>query len=124
MPNLIRVMTKARKHLGKDYPPSATDYQVEFAGKTGITVYRDDANGTPIKGTSFSVGDTAEYNSWNLTYTGIITKITEKAVTIVAYKGSRNETVHKLDLNKFCWRNHKFDAARVAAENAETSMYI
>jgi hypothetical protein len=130
MANLIRVMTKARKHLGRAIPSEPTKYQVECTGVSkfgynGITVFSDQRDGTVKQGTSFVVGDIAEYGSYNLSYTGEITKITDKCVTIVAYKGHRGmEEAHRLDINEFCWRNHNFNAAETARQNAETSMYI
>ncbi len=129
MANLIRVMSKARKHLGRAILSSETKYQVECTGVSksgynGITVYVD-VHGVTKQGSSFVVGDIAEYDSYNLSYTGEITKITDKCVTIVAYKGHRGmEKTHRLNLDTFCWRNHNFDAAETARQNAETSMYI
>lgn len=130
MTNLIRVMTKARTFRGVTITPSTTRYQVECTGVSkggynGITIYVDERDGTTNRGASFVVGDTAEYDSYNLSYTGEIVKITDKCVTIVAYKGHRGmEKTHRLDLDTFCWRNHNFDAVETARQNAETSMYI
>ena len=121
---MMQVMTKAHKRFGKVYPATATEYAVDLkdpikGGYNQITVYRSGKEGT-----TFQVGDVAEYDSYNLTYTGIIDKITDKAVTIVAYKGTSMQRTHRLDLNAFCWRNYNFDAVRVAAANQETMMYI
>jgi hypothetical protein len=116
---LIKVMTKARTHRGMAYPAKPTEYEVECS-KMSVAVYK---NGKFTR--SFIVGETASYDSYNLVYTGTITKITEKCVTIVAYKGHKGmEKAHRLDMNTFCWRNHNFDAAEVAKQNQETSMYI
>ena len=113
------VMTKARCVRGMAYPSKPTEYEVELT-RDDITIYK---NG--CRGTSFEVGDIAEYDSYNLRYTGIITKITEKCVTIVAYKGHRGmEKAHRLDMYTFCWRNYKFNAAETAAYNQEESMYL
>ena len=114
----VRVMTKARKWMGQAHPAAPTEYEVDQDGKK-MTIWKDG-----VQCRSFVIGDEAEYDSYNLSYTGTITKISDKAVTIVAYKGSRNEKAHRLDLNKFCWRNYKFDAVKTAAENADTMMYI
>lgn len=98
-------------------------YSVEV-GEGTITIFRSGINGSP-NGTTFKEGDQAEYDSFNLRYLGTITKITEKTVTIVAYKGRPNiERTRRLKLHEFAWRNHNFDLARVQAENAETSMCI
>jgi hypothetical protein len=126
MAALISVFTKASNRRG--IPAAPTDYYVTFGkpvkgGFADITVFRDSKAGISA-GTKLAVGDLAEYDSYNLSYTGKITKITEKCVTIVAYPGSTIETTHRLDLNTFCWRNWDFNAAETAARNAETSMYI
>lgn len=42
---------------------------------------------------TFIIGDIAEYDSYNLSYTGVITKISNKTVWIVSYKGSRIKVV-------------------------------
>jgi hypothetical protein len=114
------VMTKARTHRGMAYPAKPTEYEVEVS-KIGITVaiYK---NGKFTR--SFIVGDEAEYDSYNLRYTGTITKITEKCVTIVAYPNSSMAKAHRLDMNTFCWRNWDFDAEKTAAYNQNESMYI
>ena len=70
------------------------------------------------------MGDVAEYDSYNLSYTGRITGISHKCITITAYPGTLNEKRHMLKPYAFCWRNHDFDAAETAKRNAETSMYI
>lgn len=116
------VMTKSRTQFGVKYPPGGTDYEVEI--ETGATSNSIKIWKAGVEGRTFKVGDTAEYDSYNLSYLGEITKITQRAVTIVAYKGSLNEKAHRLDLHKFCWRNYKFDLAKTQAENSETSMYI
>jgi hypothetical protein len=69
----------------------------------------------------FEVGDEAEYDSYNLRYTGTIVKITEKCVTI---ETAAPRFVKRLDLYTFAWRNYNFDAAKTAAKNAETLMHI
>lgn len=126
MTNLIRVMTKQSKRGGVVRPASPTKYQVECTGVSnsgygGVTVYVDE-QGVTKRGSSFTVGDVAEYDSYNLSYTGKIVKITDKCVSIV--EPYRNGKTHRLDLDTFCWRNHNFDAAETARQNAETSMYI
>lgn len=138
MSTLIPVMTKERKRMGVTYPATETEYAVEFVrtGKkiTGIKIYRHGE----LKNT-FKVGDEAEYDSYNLRYTGTIEAITEKGVTIWTGKVRRNGGLYmgpstvtegckkhivRLDLNAFCWRNYDFDAVKVAAENHETMMHI
>lgn len=115
-----QVMTKASKHR----PSEPTKYFVDQT-KNGIAIFVQQKNGTLVPGSSFEVGDSAEYNSYNLRYVGTITKLTEKCVTIVAYKGRQGmEKTHRLDLNEFCWRNYDFNLTEVTNKNHDTMMYI
>lgn len=110
-----RVMTKARK--GSD--PRPTEYLVDLTKNSAITVYRE-RDGRITNQVSFKMGDIAEYDSYNLVYTGVITGITDKSVTIQKTYGSQVKK-HRLSLHEFCWRNYNFDLDRVNRENAETS---
>ena len=111
---MVQVMTPGRKRMGVVYPPTATEYAVDVRPGRSIQIYR---NGTAYR--KFDLGDEAEYDSFNLSYTGPITGITDKGVTI--QKWGRT---HRLNIYEFCWRNWDFNAAETAARNAETSMYI
>jgi hypothetical protein len=71
--------------------------------------------------TAFEIGDPAEYDSYNLKYTGKIVSITDKTVTILPKYENRKR---RLKIEDFAWRNYDFNAERVAAENYETSHYI
>ena len=128
MTNLIRVMTKAYKHLGADYPAKATEHQVRCTGvsKTGynsITIFRDDRHGVnpPMEGSTFMVGDICEEDSYNLSYHGTILKITDKTVTI---KPKLSNKLKRMALHEFCWRNFNFNLSKSIAENVETSYSI
>jgi hypothetical protein len=115
MKQIIKVQTKARKH----YPSVDTKYTVEIERNQSIVIFVDG-----VEVNRFNLGDEAEYGSYNLIYTGPITKITDKMVQITAYPNSRNEKKHNLSLDTFCWRNEKFDAVKVAKYNQEESYYI
>lgn len=67
----------------------------------------------------FRIGDEAEYDSYNLSYTGTITSITEKSVTFKTRSG-----VKRLSLYEFDWRNYDFDAEETRKQNFETMNYI
>lgn len=67
----------------------------------------------------FRIGDEAEYDSYNLSYTGTITSITEKSVTFKTRSG-----VKRLSLYEFDWRNYDFDAEETRKQNRETMDYI
>lgn len=69
---------------------------------------------------TFKIGDKAEYGSYNLSYYGAITSITEKTVTIKEDDG----TGHRLSLAEFAWRNYNFQLERVARENSATMQAI
>jgi hypothetical protein len=134
---ITRVMTKTRKSQGRTIEARETDWLVAIsADQKSITIFRD-KNGVVTKERTFTVGDAAEYDSYNLSYIGTIEKITDKAVTIWegtyrgAYavvssdgNGTRKKKVTRLTLDMFCWRNYNFDEATKRAENSETSMYI
>jgi hypothetical protein len=111
----MKVFTKARKYS----TPVETKYSVNIDRNKSIVIF---VEGVQVN--QFNIGDEAEYGSYNLIYTGPITKITDKIVQITAYPGTRNETKHNLSLDTFCWRNEKFDAAKVAKYNQEESYYI
>lgn len=121
-----RVYTKARKHMGTEYPASETEYQVDVVKGKMITVRNDKTE----RQVSFNVGDMAEYDSYNLSYYGPIVAITAKRVTIISRhdveKHNRGEKVkkHSLDMYTFSWRNHKFDLGKTAKRNYETSFTI
>ena len=119
------VYTKARKRFGVEYPATATEYAY-FIKDGVLTVVRDLSKyGKGISNpNTFRVGDTAEYDSYNLHYTGRITKITDKTVTIVAYPDTRMQKTHRLDMHEFCWRNWDFDAERIEKYNQNEMMYI
>jgi hypothetical protein len=117
---LIQVMTKARVFKGTAYPAKETEFSLLYNEDGSLTVFRNRQQGA-----TFKVGDKASYDSYNLVYVGEITKITNKAISIIAYKGNIGmEKLHRLSLYEFSWRNHNFNMTRVAAANAEEMMYI
>ena len=111
----IRVQTKARKHS----PSRDTKYTVEVERNQFIQIFVDGELRN-----HFIIGDEAEYGSYNLIYTGRITKITDKIMQVTAYPGSSNERRHNLSLSEFCWRNESFDAVKVAHHNHNEMYYI
>lgn len=68
---------------------------------------------------TFKIGDEAEYDSYNFSYTGKITGVGTKTVTVTDGRKCR-----RLSLHGFSFRNWNFDAAVIAARNAEISMTI
>jgi hypothetical protein len=118
---MMRVMTKATKRKGAVYPATASEYIVDLVKGKSVKIFKVPREGVLEEGASFRVGDEAEYDSYNLHYTGIIDSISEKTITIVKTRGA---VKHRLNLYEFCWRNFRFDAGRVRAENRETGQYI
>lgn len=117
---MMQIMSKARKNS----PSMPTEYFAEFGTDGSLTIHRVMRLECNKKGTTFKVGDTAEYDSYNLSYTGTITKITEKTVTIVQYPGSSMARKHMLSLHEFAWRNWDFNAEETARKNSEEMMYL
>lgn len=109
-----QVFTKARQRFGTIYPAIATDYAVEIVKNKSIVIYKSN-----VLVNSFNLGDTAEYDSYNLHYTGNIIAISDKRIVIESY-GRR----YSLDINTFCWRNYNFNAEKIAKFNAEEMYYL
>ena len=65
---------------------------------------------------TFRVGETVEYDSYNLSYTGVITSIGKKTVTVDPGRGGGKR---RLTLHTFNWRNWDFDAEETAVKNRE-----
>ena len=95
------------------------NYTVTVVPKYSISVTRDGEETV-----HFGIGDWAEYDSYNLKYTGQIVSIGPKTVTIEAYPGTQNAKRHRLKLSSFAWRNWDYDGSKIAAHNAEEMMYI
>ena len=72
----------------------------------------------------FRIGDIAEYDSYNLTYTAPIKQITAKNVIFDMSDRCSSKETKRLKMDSFAWRNHDFDAERIAARNASVSMCI
>lgn len=117
---LIRVVHKARQHMGKAYPQEATDFTVEVDKNKSISIFH--------KGelcNTFMVGDQAEYDSYNLSYFGKITSISDTTVCVEKPSyGSGGQKRAFMDLYSFCWRNQGFNASEQAAKNHEEMQYL
>lgn len=74
---------------------------------------------------TFKVGDHAEYDSYNYSYLGVISHITEKSVTIVKDRGClMRPNFCRLQIFDFEWRNWDFDLAVTRQANADVSQHI
>jgi len=102
-----------------EYVSGARRYKATLVPGKHIIVefFRDDQFVSMRK---FEVGDEAEYDSFNLHYTGQIVSIGKATVTIKNSWGDRR----RLKAQDFSWRNWDFNAAEIARRNAETSQHI
>lgn len=124
---LIQLRERDVKRHGVEYPGRVLVGRYALVGRDTIELF---GCGTTMYGTpcepysrTFTVGDTAEYSSYNMSYLGKIVKITPKVVTIV--KGeSYSSTKACLKLHHFDWRNHDFDLEKTREHNRIESMCI
>jgi hypothetical protein len=102
---------------------SNQEYSVQVVKNQSIKIDCTYKNRINPKATSVTlkVNDSAEYDSYNTSYIGKITAISEKVVTIQP----RGETsVRRLKINEFCNRNWDFNLEKKVAENNAISMTI
>ncbi len=100
---------------------SSQEYSVQVVKNNSIKIDCTYTNRNNPKFTSItlSINDSAEYDSYNLSYIGKIIGITEKTVTIQP----RGETgSRRLKLNEFCYRNWDFNLESKIKENNIESM--
>jgi len=102
---------------------SNQEYSVQVVKNQSVKIDCTYLNHREPKPTSvtFKIADAAEYNSYNTSFIGIITAISDKVVTIRP-RGDNN--VVRLKMNNFCSRNWDFNFAKKVAENNEISMTI
>ena len=72
---------------------------------------------------TFNIGEKVVYDSYNLTYTAPLLKVTAKTATIDMRNAYRKAT-KRLDLYVFVWRNWDYDAVRIRDENSKIMMTI
>lgn len=122
MKTIKNIQPKSFTKFGTTHHPKETNiYHADITPRKSIRIY-----GTmyPTRQSvdfdkTFSIGDQAEYDSYNLDYTGKIVAIGAKTITIEDYDGR-----HRLDLYTFAWRNWDFDAQRIFENNCDTMMRI
>lgn len=103
-----------KKKVGTELVPS--DYQCEVLKDKSISILK---HGELLN--TFVLGDYAEYDSYNLSYTGQIVGISSKRITI---KKPGYTKCAYMSLYEFCWRNYDFDAEETAKKNSDTMNYI
>lgn len=119
MIQVVPIVGKGRTYRGHKYPDTPTGVVAHIERNKSIRMVGTYNN--QAVDITFKVGDTAEFDSYNLHYLGTITKITDKGVTI---DPQYREGTKRLSLHTFMWRNYNFDLADINARNADTSMYI
>ena len=113
---------KSGTHRGVPYPaPVSMGQHAKITPRVSIHLHGVTDNGAlgKVYGKTFMLGDTAEYNSYNLSYYGTITSITAKTVTII-HEGQKT----RLSIYDFNRRNHRFDLEKMRARNDDTMMYL
>ena len=122
------IKSKDRVRFGVKYPGQAlTGHKAVVIPNKSIRLHGSESNlvnGPVTFDITFKIGDYAEYDSYNLKYTGKITAIGPKTVTIQAYPGTYNAKNHKLSIYTFSWRNWDYDGKKIAAHNAEEMYHI
>lgn len=122
----VKVTRRAGRLYGKPYPEEVVPnhYAAVTPGRQIVLfglrkVYEQGAVGGVLRGyvRRFAVGDTAEYDSYNLVYLGTITSITEKRVTIDKGRGYSRKAV--LDIATFDSKNHDLDVEEAVRKNRE-----
>lgn len=99
------------------------DYRVSIKVGRSIQIdciYKNSYQPKPTSRT-LSIGDMAEYDSYNLSYMGKIVQITEKTVCI---QPAHESGYRRLPIADFCWRNWDFDVEKKKAENELTAQHI
>lgn len=116
-----RANSRFKTTVEEFYKNTKMRYNVEIsADRKTIKIYGTNYQGNPFENT-FKVGDSAEYDSYNLSYYGEIVKITDKGVTIEPRYSSKNK---RLDLYTFCSRNFDWNLDETIENNSETMHYI
>lgn len=77
--------------------------------------YTNHVKGPQAFDRTFNIGDDAVRSSFNLTYTGKVTAIGPKTVTVT---GTYGDQVSRLTISLFAWRNWNYDAEQIAERNA------
>jgi hypothetical protein len=127
MIEIREIKSKQRIHRGHKWGGVSPDGVFNARIEPGKSIqifgaYTNHIHGPQLFNRTFRIGDEAEYDSWNLTYTGKIMKITPK--TVVVDRRGTGEHARSMDLYEFAHRNWDFNAEKIAAENAETSQCI
>lgn len=93
-------------------------YNADVDPQKSIRLYgtfRNHVKGPQVFDRTFSIGDWAEYDSYNISYNGIITAIGKNTVTIQPEHNCHKSK--RLDLYTFSWRNWNFNLEKSRRDN-------
>jgi hypothetical protein len=106
--------------FGRNIPgPSAMGHHAEIIVGVSIRLHGVETNrkdGPLAYDHTFKFGDVAEYDSYNMHYTGRIVSIGEKTIGILPEGSDR---VRRLELYEFSYRNRDLDLDAIAARNLD-----
>lgn len=121
------IKERDHKHLGREVVGRVEEgAQAEIVPRKSIRLFgtkRVSSTESRAYDRTFKIGDLAEYDSYNLSYYGEIVSITATTVSIRP-RHSSCDSVKRLPLYTFNWRNRDFDDAEAFAKNADTMLYI
>ncbi len=118
----VPVTRKVRTRFGQKYGGQDSGMMARIGKRDGVAfIHLTGSYNDKAVDITFKVGDTVEYDSYNLRYLGVIEKITDKRITVQPRYGARRKS---MDLYSFAWRNYNFKLEEALEENAQTSMYI
>jgi len=128
MIKLDEIKNKTRTRYGVKYEGNVIKgHKAEIAPGQYVRLYGQEWNhiNAPVDfDKTFKIGDEAEYDSYNLKYTGKIISIGPGTVTIEAYPDSNLSKKYRLNIYTFSWRNWDFNSKKTAEYNSEEMMCI
>jgi hypothetical protein len=114
MKQIKEIKSKDRKHHGKVYEGTILDgISADIEKNKYIRLHGHRDNKYIDK--TYNIGDLAEYDSYNFSYYGKITSISENTISIQPERDTANR---RLNLYDFAWRNYDFTVAKAIKEFA------
>jgi hypothetical protein len=114
----------------KYFPNQSYTCVVEKNKSISIDCFYTNVNNPKQTTVEFTIGSSAEYDSYNCHYIGTIVSITDKVITIDTGHSVRNENnervpeLRRLKLADFAARNWNFDLEKLMAYNEEERQCI
>lgn len=114
-----------KKIIINDLGSRGETFNAEITPKVSIRIFgtqTNRANGPIDFDKTFVIGDEVVYGSYNLIYTGKITRIGPKTITVKHYE--HTDTTSRMKVSEFVWRNWDFNAEEIQSRNSDTMMRI